>query len=415
MNIETLFEMALQIKLPWFISGVEFREEEKRLNIHIDFKKGSTFHYESLTEGINGNFKAYDTVVKEWRHLNFFEHECYLVARIPRIDAGNGKIRQVEAPWEGFSSGFTLLFEALILQLAKSMTVHQMAKLIKENDHKIWDILRYYVDNSLLNNDYSEVEIIGIDETSQKKHHNYISLFVDLKEKKTIFIAQGKDNQTIKAFVEDLKSHNGAVENISDVSCDMSPAFIKGIKENLPNAAITFDKFHILKIINKAVDEVRREEVKQNPLLKGKRYIFLKNSKNLSANQQNQLKSLSLSKLNFKSIRALHIREAFQNIYSATTEYEFNLLLNKWYFWATHSRLEPIKKVAKTIKNHWAGVIAWKKSQINNGILEGLNSLIQAAKAKSRGFRTFRNFRVIAFLLTGKLNFGILNKHLLPT
>ena len=111
----------------------------------------------------------------------------------------------------------------------------------------------------------------------------------------------------------------------------------------------------------------------------------------------------------------MHIREAFQNIYSATTEYEFNLLIKKWYFWATHSRLEPMKKMAKTIKNHWDGVMAWKKSQINNGILEGLNSLIQAAKAKSRGFRTFRNFRVIAFLLTGKLNFGILNKHLLPT
>lgn len=415
MNIETLFEMALQIKEPWFISGIEFIAEKKRLNINIDFKKGSTFYYESLEEGIKGNFKAYDTVVKEWRHLNFFEHECYLIARIPRIDAGNGKIRQIEAPWEGFSSGFTLLFEALILQLAKSMTVHQMAKLIQENDHKIWGVLRYYVENSLKNNDYSDVKVIGIDETSQKKRHNYISLFVDLKEKKTIFIAQGKDNQTIKAFTEDFIVHNGVVENISDVSCDMSPAFIKGVKENLPNATITFDKFHILKIINEAVDEVRRQESRINEVLKGKRYIFLKNSKNLSKKQQNQLESLSLSRLNLKSIRALHIREAFQHIYSATTEYEFNLLLKKWYYWATHSKLEPIKKVAKTIKSHWDGVIAWKTSQINNGILEGLNSLIQAAKAKSRGFKTFRNFRIIAFLLTGKLNFGILNKHLLPT
>lgn len=195
----------------------------------------------------------------------------------------------------------------------------------------------------------------------------------------------------------------------------MSPAFIKGVKENLPNAAITFDKFHILKIINEAVDEVRREESKQNPLLKGKRYIFLKNNKNLSKKQQNQLESLSFRGLNIKSIRALHIREAFQQIYLAITECEFNFLIKKWYFWATHSRLEPIKKVAKTIKRHWEGVIAWKKSQINNGILEGLNSLIQAAKAKSRGFKTFKNFRIIAFLLTGKLNFGILNKHLLPT
>jgi transposase len=415
MDIQTLFRMALQINEPWFISDIDFSADKKRLNIHLDFNSGSTFHYESLTEGINGDFKAYDTVIKKWRHLNFFEHECYLIARIPRIDLRNGKVRQIKAPWEGISSGFTLLFESLILQLAKAMTPHQLAMLIKENDHKIWKMLNYYVDNTLLLNDYSDVEIIGIDETSQKKKHNYISLFVDLKEKKTIFIAQGKDNQTVKAFVEDLKSHNGDIENITDVSCDMSPAFIKGVKENLPNATITFDKFHIVKVINEGVDEVRREEVKQNPLLKGQRYVLLKNNKNLSKKQHTQLKSLSLKKLNLKSIRALHIRESFQNIYLATTEDEFNVLLKKWYFWATHSRLEPMKKAAKTIKNHWDGVIAWKKSQINNGILEGLNSIIQAAKAKSRGFRTFKNFRIIAFLLTGKLNFGILNKHLLPT
>jgi transposase len=290
-----------------------------------------------------------------------------------------------------------------------------MGKLMQENDHKIWDILKYYVDNSLKDADYSNIKAIGMDETSQKRRHNYISLFVDLIGKKTIFIAQGKDNQTVEAFAEDFKSHNGIVENITDVSCDMSPAFIKGIKENLVNANITFDKFHIVKLINKAVDEVRKQEVRLNPLLKGQKYIFLKNNVNLTKKQKEQLETLSFPKLKLKSIKALQIREAFQDIYLANSEAEFLLLLKKWYYWATHCKLEPIKEVAKTIKNHWDGVIAWKTSQINNGILEGLNSIIQAAKAKSRGFKTFTNFRIIAFLLTGKLNFGLLNKHLSPT
>ncbi len=121
----------------------------------------------------------------------------------------------------------------------------------------------------------------------------------------------------------------------------------------------------------------------------------------------------SLSELNLKSMRALHIRENFQEIYKANTFEEFNALLNKWYFWATHSRLEPIIKAAKTIKNHWDGVLEWKKSQINNGILEGLNSIIQAAKRKARGYK-FDHFKVIAFLLTGKLDLQELNSHL-PT
>ena len=119
--------------------------------------------------------------------------------------------------------------------------------------------------------------------------------------------------------------------------------------------------------------------------------------------------------MNLKSIRALHVRENFQEIYKAKTDYQFETLLNKWYFWATHSRIEEIKQAAYTIKNHWQGVLQWKKTQIDNGLLEGLNSLIQAAKAKARGFRTYRNFKIVAFLITGKLNFNQLNKHYLPT
>ncbi len=189
----------------------------------------------------------------------------------------------------------------------------------------------------------------------------------------------------------------------------MSPAFIKGVKEFLPEASITFDKFHILKIINKAVDQVRREEVLTQPILINSRYTLLKNENNLTEKQRQKLAELQLSKLNLKSIRALHMRENFQEIYKASTEDEFEILLKKWYFWATHSRLAPMIKAAKTIKKHWDGILEWKKSQINNGLLEGLNSIVQAAKAKARGFKTFRNFRIVVFLLTGDLDFKVLN------
>ena len=178
--------------------------------------------------------------------------------------------------------------------------------------------------------------------------------------------------------------HNGSPARISDVSCDMSPAFIKGVEETLPEAKITFDKFHILKLINKAVDQVRREEAVTQPLLTKTRYIFLKNERNLTKSQKETLKELQLPGLRIKSVRALLIRESFQDIYHAATSETFSLLLKKWYFWATHSRLKPIIKAAKTIKTHWDGILEWKRSQINNGLLEGLNSIVQAAKAKAR-------------------------------
>jgi len=415
MNINEIFSKAIGIVEPWYVVGVNLDVKNKRLDIQIDFKRGATFHYESKDKKICGDFKAYDTIEKEWRHLNFFEHECYLKARVPRVKTEDGGIHIIYPEWSGLMNGFTLLFEALVIQLASAMPIHQVCKLINESDYKVWSIVDKYVEASVDLNDHSNLTAVGLDETSISKGHTYVTLFVDLNEKMTIFVAEGKDAKTIETFKDHIENHQGKAENIKDVSCDMSPAFISGVEKNLPEAEITFDKFHVIKPINEAVDEVRRIESKSNPLLNGSRYVFLKNDCNLTQAQRILKNKLLLPQLNLKSIRALHIRESFQQIYFAETIELFEKLLKKWYFWATHSRLAPIKKAAKTIKNHWEGIVNWKKSQINNGILEGLNSIVQAAKAKARGYNTFKHFRNIIYLITGKLNFSKVNPCYLPT
>jgi len=412
MEMERIFEAALNIQEPWFISKVDFDVSRKRLDLRLDFRKGSTFKYEE--NEIIGQYKAYDKVEKEWRHLNFFEHECYLTARVPRIKTPDNKTHLIQPPWNGLQNGFTLLFEAFILQLSKGMPVHLVGALVHTSDHKVWSILDKYTEKARQNCDYSAVTEIGMDETSIAKGHEYISLFVDLKKKKTIFVTDGKDSATVKAFKADLELHNGNASNITDVSCDMSPAFIKGVRENLPEAKITFDKFHILKIINAAVDDVRRAEARINPLLTGARYIFLKNDKNLTAAQRQKKEELVLSDLNIKSMEALSMRESFQQIYAAPTEELFEELLVKWYDWTANSELEPMGRAAKTIKKHWDGIIQWKKSHINNGILEGLNSVVQAAKRKARGYKA-KHFKTIAYLITGGLDFSQINPACLPT
>lgn len=406
-----IFEAALAIKSPWFINDIQFDTDSKRLDIYIDFNPGSTFSSTKLD--YPDEYKVKDTLKKTWRHLNFFEHECYLNCRTPRIDLGNNKTELISPPWAGINSGFTLLFEALILELCAHMPVHSVCQIINESDNKIWRLLEKYVDQALESEDYSHITAVGMDETSRTKGHNYITLFVDMLKGKTVHVAEGKDHKTVGNFVDVLEQHNGDRNQIKAASCDMSPAYIKGIGEFLPEANITFDKFHIMKIINKAVDQVRRDERSIQPILKDARYVLLKNEENLTKKQKDKLEELKLSKLNLKSIRALHIRENFQEIYKAVTVEDFETLLKKWYFWATHSRLEPIIKAAKTIKAHWDGVLEWKNSQLNNGILEGLNSIVQAAKAKARGFKTFRNFRIVVFLLTGDLDFKELNPYLL--
>lgn len=403
----TLFAQALHIESPFYVKDIFFSEEAKCLTIKIDFVKGSKFHYKK--GAYDECCKAYDTEIKTWRHLNFFEHECYLEVRVPRVKLSDGKVKLLSMPWEGVSKGFTLLFEALLLQLCKAMPVTQVGKIAKVSDFKLWNLLETYIDLSREKEDFSKVTAVGMDETSKKKNHDYMTLFVDLDKSKTMFITEGKSNKTIKDFKEDLELHEGKAENITDVSCDMSPAFIKGVRENLPNAETTFDKFHIMKVINKAVDKVRKEEVEECGLLKNTKYIFLKNRKNLSEKQSKKLTDLSLPKLHLKSIRALHIRENFQEIYHANNKEDFESLLKKWYFWATHSKLPPMIKAARTIKNHWEGILKWFESKINNGILEGINSVIQACKAKARGYSTPKNFKIITYLVTGDLKFNAIN------
>jgi transposase len=208
-----------------------------------------------------------------------------------------------------------------------------------------------------------------------------------------LFVSDGKDASTVEKFAADLAEHGGAAKNVTEVCIDMSPAFIKGTAAYLPDASITFDKFHAVKIVNAAVDQVRRAEQKMRPELKKSRYVWLKNKDNLTASQRDVLGGLS--GLNLKTARAYQIRLAFQDFYAEPSREAAEAFLKKWYFWATHSRLLPIADASRTIKRHWDGVLRWFDSKITNGLIEGINSLVQAAKAKARGYRSTSNLKAI--------------------
>jgi len=398
-----LFQLALGLSSPWEVQSSIFNPDEKRLDIKLHFVRGSTF---SCPECGASSLKAHDTREKTWRHLNFFQHEAYLTAKVPRVKCKNCGIRLVDVPWARPGSGFTLLFEAMVMTLAKAMPVKTIGEYVGEYDTRLWRIIHHYVDQGRNEADYSEVREVGFDETSSRRGHDYVSLFVDLSGPNVIFATEGKDSSTVTRFKEDLIAHGGSEENIRQMCCDMSPAFIKGVEENFPEAELTFDKFHIMKVVNEAVDKVRRDEQKLRPELSRSRYIWLKNPQNLSSKQSDKLDKLTLKKLNLKTSRAYHIKLNFQEIFNHP-HYIAEQLLKKWFFWATHSRLQPIIDAAYTIKRHWNGVLQWFKSQITNAILEGLNSLIQAAKARARGYRTKRNLIAMIYLIGGNLNFGL--------
>jgi transposase len=226
------------------------------------------------------------------------------------------------------------------MQLAKVMPVLDSARLVGEHDTLIWRMVNHYGDMARSKADHSAVTQVGMDETAARRGHDYVSLFVDMKERRVLFVTPGKDSATVEAFAEDLKAPQGDPKAITEVSLDMSPAFIKGVAGQLPNASITFDKFHTIKLINEAVDEVRRLERKDHPELAGSRYLWLKNPTNLTANQKNTLASLDLPRGYLKTAKAYQIRLAFQDLYLQPPE-EAKKFLDKWFFWAPTAAFNP--------------------------------------------------------------------------
>ncbi len=399
MRDTTLLQQALGLSPPWTVSRADFDAAGHRLDIQIDFAPGSRFACPACGAA---DCPAYDTERKTWRHLDFFQHQAYLTARVPRVRCEACGIKTVSVPWARPDSGFTLLFEAMLMAMIPAMPVAVVARMVGEHDTRLWRVVHHYVDQGRARVDASDVTRVAIDETAARRGHDYITLFVDIDQARVLFATEGKDAATVAAFASDLTAHNGNPGQIVDVCIDMSPAFIKGVAESLPGAAITFDKFHAVKIVNDAVDQVRRAEQKQQGLLRGTRYIWLRNPASLSDRQRALLDSLPTRHL--KTARAYQIRLAFQELYDQPSAEAATLFLKKWHFWATHSRLEPVIDAARTVRRHRDGILRWFQSRIANGLIEGINSLVQAAKAKARGYRSIRNLKAMVYLLAGKLD-----------
>ena len=260
--------------------------------------------------------------------------------------------------------------------------------------------------NTRARQSHADVSSFGVDETACKRGHNYVSVFVDMASRRVLFATEGKDAATLERFREDFEAHGGDPEKIAEVCCDMSHAFVSGMEQHFPKARITFESFHLMKVLNEAVDEVRREEWKSRPEFAKSRYVWLKNPENLRKTQRERLAALTLPRLNLKTVRAWHLKVNFQELFRQAPD-EAEGFLKRWYFWAPHSRLEPMKRAAATVRRHWAGILRWFSSKLSNGILEGMNSLIQAAKSRSRGYRTNTNLIAMIYLLGARLNFSL--------
>jgi transposase len=404
---QQLFEAALGVSSPWYVRQTHFDATLRTLTISVDFHPGSRFGHPEVA----GEHPVHDTHTKRYRHLNFFQHECFLEVRVPRVKLPDGSVRLIEPPWSGKLSGFTLLFEALVLCMCREMPFAAVARLVGESWHRVAAIAERYVELALERADFSTVRELAIDETSKARGHDYVTIAADAERRAVIFVTETREAQAIERLAADLTAHGGDPESIRAVSIDMSPAYIKGVTTHLPNATITFDKFHVIAHASHALDLTRRAEQKRDPELKGLRWTLLKDRNRLSDERRADLDALLANLTTKRTARAWQYREDLREILNRKQINVVRDMLQQWCTNVMRSKVEPMKDVAKLIRNHLRGVIAWARSRLTNGFLEALNGLFQAAKRKARGYRRLSTIRTIIFLIAGKLDFRTLNPH----
>ena len=438
-----VFGAALGLVPPWQVVAVEFDKQAGTLEIGLDFPRGSRFACPE-TGCSQDACPMHDTIDKRWRHLDFFEHQAFLSARVPRVSCAEHGVHLVAVPWARPGSGFTLLMEMAMLTFAAQMPVAPLARMARVHDTRVWRVLEHHVGVAREKLDFSAVRAIGMDETSARRGQDYVSLFMDLEQRRVMFATEGRDADTVKAFAEDLIAHGGSPRTgIETICCDMSTAFQRGIAEHLcekdreeqvdeeershaelllaavaeedgalsrrPAVAplhepeIIFDRYHVVAKANEAVDEVRRAEQKRRPELKRSRYVWLKNDANLTAKQRETLTWLSRPSMQLATARAARWRDDFNAFYDHSDPSEAEIYLKRWCDGAKRSRLEPIKSFVAMVEAHWSGIIAWQQNRLSNGLLEGTNSLVQAAKRRARGYRNKQKMITIIYLIAGKL------------
>lgn len=397
-----LLTLGLGLEKPWIIvnQNLDSTKSPHELHIRISADRGSSFPCPACGKLC----KAHDFKELAWRHLNFFQHHCYLNADVPRVKCEEHGVHRVNVPWAREGSRFTLLFEQVAMLLVREMPVSTAAKLIEVTDKRLWRVVEHYVSKAMASLDLSELSAFALDETSLKGH-DYITIFIDLdrKTRPVVFATPGKGKQCMKDFKEHLKKHGGSPDNVVEVVCDMSPSFLAAAKEEFSEAGITVDWFHVVKLFTEALEKVRRSEQKQDGFPKSVRWAILKGEeKTKTAKQQEALEELENS--GFATAKAYRIKELLRWIRKTTTAQGAKWRISHFIKHAEQQieeepLLKPMQKALDTFKEHRDKIARRWASNHTNARLEGLNSLFQSAKSRARGYRNEKTFISMIYMI----------------
>ena len=403
MQSNDIFALGLGLTPPWKLTEqqLDTLKSPHELHLRIAADRGALYPCPECGKPC----KAHDFKDLTWRHLNFFQHHCYITAPVPRTNCPEHGIKRIEVPWAREGSHFTLLFEQVAMTMLREMPVLVAARHMEVTDKRLWRIIFHYVNKAIARLDLQALKAFSLDETKSRRRHKYVTVFIDLDrvEKPVVFATPGKGKETVRAFANFLKAHGGNPENVLEVVSDMSGAFISSAKTHFSNAELTVDWFHVVQLFTKAVDEVRRAEAKQMSMPKTSRWAVLKNADGKLT--ERQIEAIAeLAALDMHTATAWRVKEALRWIRKATSEQAAKWRLSSFLKFAREligrePALGPVRKAINTVVKHRDAIVSRWRFDHSNARIEGLNSLFQAAKARARGYRNDLSFISIIYLI----------------
>ena len=398
-----LYTRILGIEAPWQVSAVEVEMANREIVVQVERKAGEKPRCPTCGKHSPG----YDSRRRRWRHLDTCQYKTILEADVPRVECPEHGVVTTSVPWAEPNSGFTAMFEALVIDWLKEATISAVSRLMGLSWNAIDGIMQRAVKRGLARRGEICAPHLGVDETAFKKRHDYVTIVSDQSAGVVLHVGSDRKKAGLKEWYESLPEHH--LQAIESVSMDMWPAFINATLESIPGAEekIAFDKFHVAKYLGEAVDKVRRQEHKAlmaegREDLKGSKYDWLYNRANMSPDKRENFMALRQSTL--KTARAWAIKELAMSLWGYVSRTWALKAWKRWLSWAMRCRLEPMKKVAKTIKEHLWGILNAIVLKVSNGPAEGLNSRIKALKVISRGFRNKQRFANAIYFHLGGLD-----------
>ena len=404
MDEKTLFTKILKLHVPWFIERVIVDEQAQRIDIYIGHEPDIRVRCPEC-----GTFYGmYDHAPERiYRHLNTCQMETYIHVRPPRVNCPHHGVKQIVSEFGESASEMTFAFESFVIQVAQECSVEATARLCGLTWDRSWNALERAVNRGRARKPHRVPVRIGVDEKSIARGHRYESLVYDLDFGTVEYVCDDRGQQSLESYYQQFTREE--LSKVKAVAMDMWDPYIAATKAHVPEAdkKIVFDRFHVMRHVVEAVDKVRKSEHKQlselgEEVLKGTKYLWLWSQENIPQWRQEEFDALRSKDL--RVCRAWAIKENLRHLWDYRYEAPMRKYFKRWYFWATHSRLEPIKKAAKTLKSHVNNIVTYARHQITNALGESINAKIEKVKRLACGFRNRSHYRTAIYFHCGGLD-----------